>query len=50
MFQANGILPELVEIPLHDQFSVTIDMNMSGTVIADPSDEDISASADLRHP
>jgi hypothetical protein len=40
----------MVEIPLHDQFSVKKDVNMSGTVIADLSDKDVPATADLWHP
>jgi hypothetical protein len=40
----------IVEIPLHDQLAVTVDVNMTRTVIADPSDKDVPAAADLWHP
>jgi hypothetical protein len=39
----------IVEIPFHDQRPISVDVNMPRTVVSDPRQEDIAASADLRH-
>ena len=39
----------VLEVPLHDKFAVLVDVDMSRTVVANPSNEYVSAAAYLRH-
>ena len=39
----------VVEISFHDELSVTVDVDMARTVVTDPGQEDVPASAELWH-
>jgi hypothetical protein len=39
----------IVEIPFHDQRPISVHVDVPRTVVSDPTEEDIAASADLRH-
>lgn len=39
----------MVEIPLHDQLAVSVNMDVVWTVVAYPREEDVATPTDLRH-
>ena len=40
----------ILKIPLHDQFAILVDVNMSWRVIASPCDENVVAAPNLANP
>src|SRR5450759_1495459 len=39
----------VVQIPLHNQLAVPVDVYVTGAVVPDPRDEDVATTTDLRH-